>query len=102
MKQGKGKYYYMKGELYIGDWFQNKKHGKGQYFYKNGTIYTGDFADNKKHGHGKVEEVNGSYFEGILIYTKDNLLSTIKIKQESTTMLWRIKNSCLYMIMENL
>jgi hypothetical protein len=25
MKHGKGKYYYMKGELYIGDWLQNKK-----------------------------------------------------------------------------
>lgn len=45
----------MKGQLYIGDWYQNKKHGKGQYFYTNGTIYTGDFADNKKSGHGKIE-----------------------------------------------
>ena len=58
MKHGKGKYYYKKGELYIGDWHQNKKHGNGQYFYKNGDIYTGEFQNNMKNGKGRIEETN--------------------------------------------
>lgn len=29
-----------------------KMHGKGTYEYGNGDIYTGDFVDNKKHGYG--------------------------------------------------
>ena len=45
----------MKGELYIGDYYQNKKHGSGQYFYKNGDIYTGEFQNNLKHGRGRIE-----------------------------------------------
>lgn len=40
-RQGKGKMYYFKGDLYIGDWLNNDKHGTGQYFYDNGDRYHG-------------------------------------------------------------
>lgn len=64
MKHGKGKYYYIKGELYIGDWFENKKHGKGLYFYENGNRYNGEFKDNMKHGKGRIDEEDGCYYVG--------------------------------------
>lgn len=74
MKHGKGKYYYIKGELYIGDWYQNKKHGKGLYFYENGKRYTGDFMNNMKHGEGHIDEEDGSYYIGKFFENnKDNL-----------------------------
>jgi hypothetical protein len=54
-KHGKGKYYYIKGELYIGDWKNNVKDGVGQYFYENGTRYSGEFQNNMKHGNGRLD-----------------------------------------------
>ena len=41
MKHGVGKYYYKTGELFIGDWVENKRHGYGKYFYQNGERYVG-------------------------------------------------------------
>lgn len=49
MKHGKGKYYYKKsGELYIGEWQENKRNGFGKFFEANGDRYVGFWYDNMR------------------------------------------------------
>ncbi|EFC50869.1 predicted protein [Naegleria gruberi] len=38
--------------LYIGQFFDGKKHGKGIMYYANGDIYNGEWKNNQKHGVG--------------------------------------------------
>ena len=38
LKEGYGRYNYLNGEYYIGQWSQDKRHGKGILYNKNGTI----------------------------------------------------------------
>ena len=52
--EGKVKYYYEKGEYYIGQWKNGLKLCKGIIYYKNGNIkYEGDFVNGKFEGNGK-------------------------------------------------
>lgn len=37
-RHGKGIYYYPNGDIYDGQWKNNKKHGFGQYTYHNGKV----------------------------------------------------------------
>ena len=38
MKNGKGKFYYLNGNIYTGDFMKDLKHGKGRMFYANGSM----------------------------------------------------------------
>ena len=51
---GSGTLKYPNGEIYEGEWSENKMHGKGVYTYKDGRIYQGDFVNDKPHGYGKL------------------------------------------------
>ncbi|KAJ1431852.1 radial spoke protein 10, partial [Ochromonadaceae sp. CCMP2298] len=56
LKHGVGKMVYPTGDVYEGEWFENKMQGEGTYTYKNSTdIYSGGWADNKKAGKGTYE-----------------------------------------------
>ena len=33
---GKGTYFYLSGDKYVGDWLDSKKHGKGTFTFLNG------------------------------------------------------------------
>ena len=52
---GTGIYIFQNLERYEGELFKGAKHGKGTYFYRNGSVYVGDWADNFKNGMGKFE-----------------------------------------------
>jgi hypothetical protein len=41
-KKGKGKYYYLNGNSYIGEWDDNLKNGQGIYNYKS-LVHIFDF-----------------------------------------------------------
>ena len=48
---GFGRYNYLNGEFYIGQWFQGKKNGKGVLYNNNGIIkYNGFFLCGKFKG----------------------------------------------------
>lgn len=47
-------YSYSNGDLYEGEWKDNKIHGKGVYIYSNGDKYEGSFINAMKHGQGKI------------------------------------------------
>ena len=51
-KSGFGKETYASGDSYAGSFLNDKKHGKGIYQCKNGATYTGEFKDGKRHGFG--------------------------------------------------
>lgn len=56
MKHGFGTMKFPTGDLYEGEWFENKMHGEGTYTYKkSGDIYSGTFVLDKKHGQGTYE-----------------------------------------------
>ena len=38
------------GDVYEGDWKEDKRTGKGICKYQNGDVYEGDFLNNNKHG----------------------------------------------------
>jgi hypothetical protein len=62
---GLGTFYYKKsGNEYDGDWKNNKKHGFGTYYWNDGDKYVGDFLNDKKHGKGRYTWKSGSKYEG--------------------------------------
>ena len=65
IKDGRGIYLNTrKGELYEGEWLDNKKIGRGRLLTKDGQQYIGEFKNDKKHGHGKQIEANSDWYEG--------------------------------------
>ena len=42
--------YYYNGDLYEGDWVNDKQEGQGTYTWKNGSKYVGSWKDDKKNG----------------------------------------------------
>jgi len=60
LRNGNGVGYYSNGNIYEGEWVNDKKHGHGKYIFKNGDIYEGEF---------KNDEING---KGIFYINHDN------------------------------
>mmetsp|Transcript_15842 Transcript_15842/g.23850 ORF Transcript_15842/g.23850 Transcript_15842/m.23850 type:complete len:231 (-) Transcript_15842:87-779(-) len=55
-RNGVGKMTYPNGDIYEGEWLDNKMHGEGTYIYKKtGDIYSGSWAANAKNGEGRYE-----------------------------------------------
>lgn len=48
---GFGKYVYMDGGVYTGDWVEGRMHGKGVYLFPNGNSYDGEWVNDKKEGY---------------------------------------------------
>lgn len=55
---------YSNGNVYQGEYKQNKRHGHGRYTYADGSYYEGEWFNHKKHGIGKEVSVNGIITEG--------------------------------------
>ena len=56
--------YYANGDIYQGQFKNDKFHGKGYYRSALGITYEGDYVNGIKEGHGKYTLVNGDVFEG--------------------------------------
>ena len=41
-----------------------QRHGRGVYRYADGDVYEGDYKDNKKHGRGVFRYTSGDVYEG--------------------------------------
>ena len=47
-----GKYYYVDGSKYEGEWDNNMRNGQGVQYCCDGSKYDGEWKDDKKHGKG--------------------------------------------------
>ena len=65
LKHGHGKYYYLNGNTYEGDWQNDKKHGKGRYvYYSTDEYYDGDWREGERHGKGEAGYAYGDVYVG--------------------------------------
>ena len=64
VRHGYGIYNYDDGDIYEGEWIDDKRHGYGKFKYQNGLVYEGEFVNGKKHGKGKYTNNDGSVLEG--------------------------------------
>jgi len=42
---GFGKMFYKNGDIYEGQWLNDKRHGKGSFIFEDGTSYVGEWRD---------------------------------------------------------
>jgi S1-C subfamily serine protease len=52
------------GDIYVGEWRDNKRNGQGTYTFANGDIYVGEYKDDKRNGQGTVTYASGSTYVG--------------------------------------
>jgi len=62
--QGEYRVTYVNGEVYEGEYVDERRHGIGEYHYLDGSIYEGEFFKNKRQGFGIVTRDDGSLYEG--------------------------------------
>ena len=65
MKHGKGIFYFVNRDVYMGCWKEDKFYGDGMYVYSNGEKYCGKFVDGKKCGRGTYYYCGFVYLESI-------------------------------------
>ena len=57
---GRGVYRYADGNVYEGEWKDDKMHGRGVFRYADGDVYEGEWEDGKMHGRGVFRYPDGS------------------------------------------
>ena len=61
---GKGTKEFSCGNIYVGEFLNEKQHGHGAYTWKDGAVYVGDWAFGKRLGKGKYTDANSNLQEG--------------------------------------
>eukprot|EP00828_Plagiopyla_frontata_P027067 TRINITY_DN35247_c0_g1_i1.p2 TRINITY_DN35247_c0_g1~~TRINITY_DN35247_c0_g1_i1.p2 ORF type:complete len:149 (-),score=26.21 TRINITY_DN35247_c0_g1_i1:145-591(-) len=84
---GKGRLIHSNGDIYIGQWENDKSNGKGTYIKFDGTKYEGDWVDDQLEGFGieiwpnggmkenikmGKNQVKGSTYEMMVIFMKES------------------------------
>ena len=61
-RSGTGKYSYINGDYYDGEWQNHVRHGQGTYVYTDtGSKYTGTWKDGKREGQGELIHANHKF-----------------------------------------
>lgn len=64
-RHGKGICQFENGDVYEGDWIENKMAGQGVYKYASGNVYEGGYMDNLMNGRGVYKYTSsGNVYEG--------------------------------------
>ena len=58
-------FYHVDGDVFDGEWYEDKAHGFGTYFNVNGSKYEGYWSDDLQDGEGKETWKDGSVYEGM-------------------------------------
>ena len=61
---GMAVYEHDNGDVYSGEWLDDKQHGLGVYRYKGGDVYSGGFHEHKACGSGVFDFKNGAAYSG--------------------------------------
>lgn len=64
LPHGKGKYKWLDGTIYEGDWEEGKMTGQGHVIWLSGAKYEGDFSGGYLHGFGSFTGTDGSEYKG--------------------------------------
>ena len=59
MANGIGRLIHPNGDVYEGEWLNDKAHGKGIYYHIDGSKYIGEWIDDKINCYGVLELRNG-------------------------------------------
>ena len=52
------------GDIYDGEWKDDKQHGKGTFKWPHGDMYEGEWKNDKAHGKGTFKWPHGDMYEG--------------------------------------
>lgn len=63
-RHGKGRQRFIAGDVYEGDWIYGIMEGKGKYTYSAGDVYEGDWKEALMHGIGRFRGRDGDIYEG--------------------------------------
>jgi hypothetical protein len=74
IKNGLGTQVWPTGEVYEGEWKDDKKHGRGKNNWPNGNVYDGEWNDDKMNGIGTHKWPSGDVYDG---QWKDNKITGI-------------------------
>ncbi len=79
---GQGSYTFADGDKYIGEYKDGKRSGRGTYYFLanngfKGDRYAGDFRDGKRNGQGIYSKADGRRFEGI--FENDEFIREAKV-----------------------
>ena len=95
-KFGLGKMIYFNGDLYEGNWENDKRNGKGRLLYgQDGCIgvYVGEFLDDKRNGKGRYyDAVKEEIFEGEWNNDKKNGEGTLAKRQTCEVITGDLRN----------
>ena len=64
-RNGQGRYFYANGDVYDGQFVNNKRVGKSRLIFKNGGEYIGQFIDDEADGHGIYTDKAGNRFMSV-------------------------------------
>ena len=93
-RHGNGTYFHKNGDKYVGNYKNGKIDGYGVYNY-NGHEYKGEFKDGKRHGEGVFVSAKGRILEGVWKNDKFQYKKKIKGNSKSFANLNSSKNSSL-------
>ena len=62
-RHGRGRYTYVNGDVYDGEWRGGRKHGTGTYtFTRTGSHYYGQWKNGRQLGYGELVHANHKYY----------------------------------------
>jgi hypothetical protein len=76
----KGELIYENGDIYHGEFFHNKKRRQGIMKYNNGDIYDGNWLDDQKYKNGIMKYKNGDIYNGEWQFDEKHGIGIIKYK----------------------
>ncbi|CCW70135.1 unnamed protein product [Phytomonas sp. Hart1] len=66
LRHGFGMMRYYNGDVYQGNWVNNRRHGNGKFLKSDGEIYEGMWERDERHGAGTIQYIDGNCFKGML------------------------------------
>ena len=79
-RHGQGTLAFDDGRQYVGNWKDDKFNGQGMETYPSGNKYIGEFKNNKKHGQGTLTFANGN--AALVGMWKENTLQAVKHQKQ--------------------
>ena len=64
MRNGFGNYFSSEGEIYSGNWKNDRIEGEGTFIYSDGRKYKGNFKNDVKDGYGEYYWPDGDIYKG--------------------------------------